>query len=153
MADERIRVCCRVRPFNDRERGGAGCGGGDSALVVDKERKTVTLRQDPSAAFVFDGVLDSDSTQVEAFEMVGRQVTDACIQGYNACIFAYGQTGSGKTYTILGGDAPGAQMDVGSDDCGLLPRVLAYVVIWAAFLLPPPPRPQLYSNPNPCLLS
>ena len=25
MADERIRVCCRVRPFNDRERGGAGC--------------------------------------------------------------------------------------------------------------------------------
>lgn len=71
MADsDNIRVCCRVRPANERETQN---GGGDS-LIVDKENKAVMLKQDPSARFVFDGVLDSTSTQDETFEMVGRWV-------------------------------------------------------------------------------
>ena len=36
--------------------------------------------------------------------MVGKQMIDDIMCGYNGTIFAYGQTGSGKTFTMYGED-------------------------------------------------
>ena len=67
--------------------------------------------------FTFDRVLGENSEQSEVFEHVGRNVTEACLEGYNGCIFSYGQTGSGKTYTIMGDEK----------NTGLLPRVVKHM--------------------------
>lgn len=50
----------------------------------------------------FDYVGGPLTTQEQIFSYVGKNMTEYCLQGYNATIFAYGQTGSGKTYTMLG---------------------------------------------------
>ena len=67
--------------------------------------------------FTFDRVLGENSEQSEVFEHVGRNVTEACLEGYNGCIFSYGQTGSGKTFTIMGDEK----------NTGLLPRVVKHM--------------------------
>jgi type II secretory ATPase GspE/PulE/Tfp pilus assembly ATPase PilB-like protein len=36
--------------------------------------------------------------------VVGKEITDQFMEGYNGTIFAYGSTGSGKTYTMFGSD-------------------------------------------------
>ncbi len=36
--------------------------------------------------------------------MVGKEVTQQFLEGYNGTIFAYGSTGSGKTYTMFGAE-------------------------------------------------
>ena len=58
-----------------------------------------------SKTFTYDSVLDSDSTQEQAYIEAGRSTVQALLQGYNSTIFAYGQSGSGKTFTMLGPDS------------------------------------------------
>ena len=56
-----------------------------------------------SKTFTYDKVLDSDSTQADAYLEGGRSSVRALLDGFNGTIFAYGQSGSGKTFTMLGG--------------------------------------------------
>ena len=70
--------------------------------------------------FAFDGVMDERASQDEVFDVVGKGVVDAALDGYNATLFAYGQTGSGKTYTLTGGAAR-------YDDRGIVPRALSRI--------------------------
>lgn len=70
--------------------------------------------------FAFDGVLNERASQDEVFDVVGKGVVDAALDGYNATLFAYGQTGSGKTYTLTGGAAR-------YDDRGIVPRALSRI--------------------------
>ena len=67
--------------------------------------------------FTFDQVGDGSTSQAEVFELVGRPLAGACLDGYNATIFAYGQTGAGKTFTMMG-------PSVTDETRGLTPRVL-----------------------------
>eukprot|EP00760_Papus_ankaliazontas_P039644 PhM_4_TR9746/c4_g2_i1/m.99873/K17914/KIF13; kinesin family member 13 len=135
--NDNVKVCCRVRPFNEREmnlyaremervpadermpmRSIIEMNGRDTAFLdhtmdyIEKER------------FGFDesfwSVTDEQQTSVnpyasqeDVFEGIGTPVLRHAWKGFNSCIFAYGQTGSGKTHTMMGSD----------DDLGLIPRI------------------------------
>ena len=93
----KIRVFCRVRPMNDKERE-LGC----TSVVAISDEFTVNLETTAGVKqFQFDACFAPDATQESVFEDTKRLIQSA-IDGYNVCIFAYGQTSSGKTYTIQG---------------------------------------------------
>jgi hypothetical protein len=77
-----------------------------------------TSTDEVSRAFTFNGAFGPSSTQQDVFSLVGRPVLDGCLQGLNGTILGYGQTGSGKTHSLL-------HQGSGSDDAGLLPRLVA----------------------------
>ncbi|EPR78376.1 Kinesin-like protein [Spraguea lophii 42_110] len=67
--------------------------------------------------FYFDQI-HSDSTQLQIFDNVAKDVILSSLQGYNCTLFAYGQTGSGKTYTIQGD----------THNKGIIPRILYFLL-------------------------
>jgi len=84
---EHVKVICRIRPLNSRETS-TGCkefvaAAADDVLRIESQGKDMR----------FDGVLGPSQTQADVFDMVGRPIADAVLQGFNGSIFAYGQTG------------------------------------------------------------
>ena len=87
-----IRVFCRVRPLKrSEEQSGGGC----SRILSDRE---VMIKD---SLFKFDSVFGPKASQQDVFTEA-KPFVQACVEGYNVCMFAYGQTGSGKTYTMEG---------------------------------------------------
>ncbi|ETL81798.1 hypothetical protein L917_17932, partial [Phytophthora nicotianae] len=156
-SDANVKVFCRVRPPNERERGvnsssfssgSAGFLARSSAAAAsasfakkcvtvptsDAMQQTVFLhsKHGPSRTFTFDRVFSEDASQNDVFEVVGAPITRACLEGYNGTIFAYGQTGSGKTFTMQG---PDDVIDTEAQSVtqtqlalrGLVPRVFDYL--------------------------
>ncbi|CAH0474850.1 unnamed protein product [Peronospora belbahrii] len=140
--DANVKVFCRVRPPNERERGGKLSSSSNSmgfltrntnvaAASTSFTKKCVTVpSSDPSQqtiflqshhgitkTFTFDRVFDEAASQNDIFEVVGAPLTQACLEGYNGTIFAYGQTGSGKTFTMQG---PDDVIDADVNDCCLV---------------------------------
>ena len=93
----KIRVYCRVRPFNkmEREKGSVYATFFPDDMTIDVQ----TSRDKKS--FTFDQCFQSNSTQEAVFEDTQNLIQSA-MDGYNVCIFAYGQTGAGKTHTMYG---------------------------------------------------
>ena len=94
-----IRVYCRVRPINEREK-----SDGDEAVVDCSTETTLTIADKAAAttkAYEFDRVFDPQSSQEDVYRDVAPFVQSA-VDGYSVCVFAYGQTGSGKSYTMEG---------------------------------------------------
>lgn len=95
-----IRVYCRVRPMNEREKADKdnlsviSFPGDGELLIQNPEKKT-------SHAFEFEKIFDPKQQQADVFAEVGDLVISV-LDGYNVCLFAYGQTGSGKTHTMQG---------------------------------------------------
>lgn len=119
-----IRVVCRLRPMNEREK---MCNT-VPAVSASTERKEVAVarvtaggtRQQRSS-FHFDEVLTSFSTQSEVFAATLEPLVAEVLSGYEATAFAYGQTGTGKTYTMEG--------NLDSDEGrGMVPRAAAAVI-------------------------
>mmetsp|Transcript_93760 Transcript_93760/g.148038 ORF Transcript_93760/g.148038 Transcript_93760/m.148038 type:complete len:1003 (-) Transcript_93760:279-3287(-) len=116
-----IKVCVRVRPFNDREK-----NEGTTLCVQMPSQSDVVVRNIAGLekTFSFDRTywshdprdMHCDDQSVLMNEL-GLELEDNCFQGYNSCLFAYGQTGSGKTYSVLGQPHP-------PDLRGLLPRII-----------------------------
>ncbi|RLN67563.1 hypothetical protein BBJ29_006148 [Phytophthora kernoviae] len=124
--DANVKVFCRVRPPNERERGvtptslsgSAGFLARNAAASASFTKKCVTVptsdpmqqtvflhsKHGPARTFTFDRVFSEDASQTDVFHVVGAPITQACLEGYNGTIFAYGQTGSGKTFTMQGPD-------------------------------------------------
>ncbi|KAK1947697.1 Kinesin-like protein KIF15 [Phytophthora citrophthora] len=156
VSDANVKVFCRVRPPNERERGvratslsgSAGFLARSSSAAAsssfakkcvtvpasDAMQQTVFLHSKHGSAktFTFDRVFGEGSSQNDIFEVVGAPITQACLEGYNGTIFAYGQTGSGKTFTMQG---PDDVIDTETtsltqeqlDLRGLVPRVFDYL--------------------------
>ncbi|OQS04309.1 kinesin, partial [Thraustotheca clavata] len=125
---ENVQVFCRVRPPNARELIG---GSARRCVSTDATESTslvlasqVQAKKEPPRNFFFDRVFGERSTQEQVFEVVGRPITRACLEGYNGTIFAYGQTGSGKTFTMLGEEDQAGRANLNK---GLVPRVLEYL--------------------------
>jgi len=105
-----IRVCCRFRPVNSREREEAKREGKDEKDICPIEKTelengaSVKVNQNRGKPFTFvmDDVFWIDSTQEEVFKSIGLNTCKDVIKGYNGTILAYGQTGSGKTYSMYG---------------------------------------------------
>jgi len=90
-----IRVYCRIRPLNARER---------SSCVSFPHPDEVLIHNEPMATkkkFQFNEVFAERSTQAMVFEAM-RELITSMLDGFNICIFAYGQTGSGKTFSMQG---------------------------------------------------
>ena len=75
---------------------------------------------------MFDHVFTPDSTYNDIYQIVGSNIIDDALSGYNSTVLAYGQTGSGKTFTMFGKE----NMDIMSDlkngfteNVGIIPRV------------------------------
>ena len=94
-----IRVYCRVRPINEREK-----VEGDEAVVDCTTETSLTIADRAAAtnkSYEFDRVFDPHSSQEDVYRDVAPFVQSA-VDGYSVCVFAYGQTGSGKSYTMEG---------------------------------------------------
>lgn len=82
-----------------------------------KVRKTTDEFNDKT--FTFDHSLWSVSkedphfkSQEDTYGLIGKEILEHTLSGYNTCIFAYGQTGSGKSYTMMGSE----------QDPGIIPK-------------------------------
>lgn len=92
-----IRVFCRVRPINSREK-----GLNDSEMTRQKDPMTLEIKETKGTVhtFNFDAVFTPGS-QEEIFEDC-KDLVQSAVDGYNVTLFAYGQTGAGKTFTMAG---------------------------------------------------
>ena len=135
--DENIKVLMRIRPPSRTE---LASGSYRKAVFVSEDGRGAYLsncgHQDASKTFSYDNVVDEETSQEKVFDLVGKPLADAFLNGYHCNLLAYGQTGAGKTYTMQGKDETdgdcgnGEKTSEGDDDSssrGLLPRVLESV--------------------------
>eukprot|EP01122_Echinamoeba_exundans_P001587 TRINITY_DN11608_c0_g1_i1.p1 TRINITY_DN11608_c0_g1~~TRINITY_DN11608_c0_g1_i1.p1 ORF type:complete len:443 (+),score=46.47 TRINITY_DN11608_c0_g1_i1:71-1399(+) len=119
---DNVKVCVRLRPISRKEADQRQCVfAQENSVFLGSEDGSKQIRH----SFTFDSVANSDSSQEEIFEMVGKPVADYCLEGYNGTVFAYGQTGSGKTFTMQGLLTDSGELIY--EHRGLIPRVLEYV--------------------------
>nr|XP_043638586.1 kinesin-like protein KIN-12F [Erigeron canadensis] len=111
-ADPHVKVIARIRPPNSHERGDYTVRklSEDSVSVGDRK-------------FTLDAVLDSKSTQEDAFQAIGVSMVKSAMAGFNTSILTYGQTGSGKTYTLWGPPSAMVEDQSASGNQGIVPRI------------------------------
>jgi kinesin family protein 15 len=121
---DNIHVVVRVRPMNSNESKEEN---GACVQVDDNDEHYLILDSKPEPKkYTFDWVAGPNTTQKDIFEFAGKPMIQACLEGYNCCIFAYGQTSAGKTYTMQG---KGLESNLAKDNVhrGLQPRVFEYI--------------------------
>lgn len=88
--ENHIKVVCRVRPVNSIEsshkQGLRKC-----ITVVDDGLNIQLTSRDKREKFHFDCIADEETSQEDMFALVGKPITDACVQGFNGTIICYGQ--------------------------------------------------------------
>ncbi|GBG29057.1 Kinesin, putative [Hondaea fermentalgiana] len=120
-----IRVFCRIRPINAREKTIAQQKPQTKVPAV-LPANEATLGGDPDTCavpskdknFPCDACFGPRTSQAEVFEQV-EPLVQSCVDGFNVCVFAYGQTGSGKSYTMFGPNAGGGAQ---AESQGIAPR-------------------------------
>ncbi|KAK1439887.1 hypothetical protein QVD17_05711 [Tagetes erecta] len=92
-----ISVTVRFRPLSEREfqRGDEIAWYADGDMLVRNE-------YNPATSYAFDRVFGSSAVTQEVYEVAGRPVVKAAMEGVNGTVFAYGVTSSGKTHTMHG---------------------------------------------------
>ena len=106
--EENIRVVCRFRPINTKERHEEKTQrlSGRPIEVDPFNNATVVIPRSDGGhkplQFTLDRILNSSTTQDDAFKILAQPIVEQVKTGYNCTIFAYGQTGSGMlaTYCI-----------------------------------------------------
>ena len=119
--NDSVKVIVRLRPCNSTENGLNNDPKWKGLITDDKFKlrpkdnklkdhiKTKSTREDRGKVsfiqgnkeYYFDRILDTNTTQDEAFDVVAKHVCDDLLEGYNGTVFVYGQSGSGKTYTMV----------------------------------------------------
>lgn len=119
--EQNIKVCVRVRPFNEREDGEVRCVSmpSDTQVAIAKSEVLGDEHnfQFDRAYWSHDPLHASFASQELVMLEVGQGLLDNTFEGFNSCMFAYGQTGAGKSFSVLGSESP-------PDNQGLLPRIL-----------------------------
>ncbi|KAL9237860.1 hypothetical protein vseg_012358 [Gypsophila vaccaria] len=111
--DTGVRVVVRMRPLKKDEE--------DGEMIVQKmSNDSLSIN---GYTFTYDSVADTDSTQLDIFQLVGAPLVENCLAGFNSSVFAYGQTGSGKTYTMWGPANALQEENLANEQQGLTPRV------------------------------
>ncbi|KAK2950218.1 putative Chromosome-associated kinesin KIF4 [Blattamonas nauphoetae] len=113
----RIRVCVRVRPMNQKENASQSniisllppnvivYDPSDEA-VGNKSRYGLSKRN-REMRYAFDRVFGENTLQEEVYEGSAQPLVQSVLAGYNCSVFAYGATGAGKTHTMMGNDTSG----------------------------------------------
>ena len=107
-AAENIAVYARIRAGGDAD---------SEVSTVPGDKGAVRAR---ALEFHLDHAFGTDAPQSELYEVVGRNLVERCVAGFNATILAYGQTGSGKTFTMLGPE--NMKLDGSDEGLGIVPR-------------------------------
>ena len=116
---DNIRVIARFRPSSETEKREEKIQSLDANEPKFRTVQEVVMkrpgRESSKQAFkaVLDHIFRMSTTQKKIFDLVGRPMVQAVLEGYNATIFAYGQTGSGKTYTMFGPEKRKNELDLG----------------------------------------
>ncbi|CAJ0918210.1 unnamed protein product, partial [Mesorhabditis belari] len=120
---ESVRVICRCRPLNDREKKL------NSKICVEMEgssgRASLVSDDSPQKDFTFDGAYFIDSTGEQIYNEIVYPLVENVIEGYNGTVFAYGQTGAGKTFSMQGVMEVAAQR-------GIIPRAFEHIFLATA---------------------
>jgi hypothetical protein len=93
-----IRVFCRTRPFNQREKDAQS----KVCLQFSDDKMTVQIENNDgdTSKFMFDTTFNPGTQDAIFTEL--KELIQSVYDGYNVTVFAYGQTGSGKTFTMYG---------------------------------------------------
>ena len=117
-----IRVICRFRPLNDKERQQYD---EKQCVEISKDNQTVIVNPMSESGgplyFNFDYVFPEFSIQEDVYNISAKPIVEAVMQGFNGTVFAYGQTSSGKTYTMAGPDMNDPEV------VGIIPRMVSTV--------------------------
>ncbi|KAH3680070.1 hypothetical protein WICPIJ_008407 [Wickerhamomyces pijperi] len=122
-----IKVIVRVRPrILPREANSPiliqmGSDGRTTTLLP---KNMANSSPSDSKSFQFDHCLwsvrstdDNYKSQRDTFELVGKDIIQHTLAGFNTCILAYGQTGSGKSYTMMGSNEDEDQQGIIPQSC------------------------------------
>ena len=115
-----IRVVCRFRPLNEKETQLS-----NNICATFEENKTVVINPSNDVSgpmrFNYDWVFPPQCEQKDIYEVAGKPIAEAVMQGFNGTIFAYGQTSSGKTFTMTGASIEDPQL------MGIIPRMVTKI--------------------------
>ena len=116
-----IKVVCRFRPVNERERtlnvGTCVEFAPDGTQVV----ITSSSEGEGPLKFSFDHIFPPDSLQADVYQAAAQPIVESVLEGFNGTVFAYGQTGSGKTFTMTGASLDDDRLK------GIIPRMITTV--------------------------
>lgn len=100
LLEENIRVVCRFRPINKKERHEEKTNRlQDFPIQYKKNNSTIIIpreRYKNNLEFTLDRIMKPTTSQDDAFKILAQPLVEQVMTGYNCTIFAYGQTGSGK---------------------------------------------------------
>jgi hypothetical protein len=117
-----IKVSCRLRPLNQREKRNTSVV---PVVLANTAENSVTIVKGLGAKaiqhrFHVDNVFGSFAEQHELFEKSVKPLVCETLKGFESTVFAYGQTGTGKTYTMEG--------DISSEQhMGVIPRSVRHI--------------------------
>ncbi|ESO01340.1 hypothetical protein HELRODRAFT_82112 [Helobdella robusta] len=104
---DRIRVCIRKRPRNDKE-----VKSNDPDIVCITNSCTVTVKEQKMSLDLsryihqhvmhFDEVFDDSSSNADVYGRTVKPLVEFILNKGVAVCFSFGQTGAGKTYTMIG---------------------------------------------------
>ena len=119
MEDSNIKVVCRFRPLNEKEKSMSKdlCVNflSDQTVSINSSSQNIENHK-----FTFDVVFPPTASQESIYEVSAKPIVEAVMQGFNGTIFAYGQTSSGKTFTMTG--------DLENyENMGIIPRMVSTV--------------------------
>ncbi|GMR47574.1 hypothetical protein PMAYCL1PPCAC_17769 [Pristionchus mayeri] len=116
---ESVKVLCRCRPLNDREK---ALTSKVCVEMMGAEGKVMLFPadNDPPKEFTFDGAYFMDSTAEQIYNESVFPLVESVIEGYNGTVFAYGQTGAGKTFSMQGLEDVPTQK-------GIIPRAFEHI--------------------------
>jgi hypothetical protein len=131
--ESRLSVYVRVRPlikedYSIQKKSSEGQPPTCTKFFEDKKRIALTKPYYDDREFQVDQVLSSENTQEESYELVGQNVVNEVIEGYNGTIMAYGQTGSGKTFTVFGSKSAIESYGYENhNEGGIVPRAMQHI--------------------------
>ena len=117
-----IRVLCRFRPLNEKEKQTF-----PDMMCVDflNDNQSIIVHpqseHNDSLQFKFDYCFSPAASQETVYNIAARPIVEAVMQGFNGTVFAYGQTSSGKTFTMTG---PSIE---DKETMGIIPRMVSTV--------------------------
>jgi kinesin family member 5 len=115
-----IRVLCRFRPLNEREKQEfpdqmcAEFLNDNQSFIIHPQSEHNDAHQ-----FKFDYVFSPAASQESVYQIAAKPIVEAVMQGFNGTVFAYGQTSSGKTFTMSGLED--------QENQGIIPRMVSTV--------------------------
>eukprot|EP00906_Rhabdomonas_costata_P018726 RCo027306 len=97
---DHVKVAIRCKPLSEEEKKNVQIvikTDGDKLIAFYPESKEGLL-------YNYDYFFPESSGQADLYQVVGTELVDLVMQGYNSCCLSYGPSSGGKTHTLFGSD-------------------------------------------------